>query len=134
MAIKLAAQTLIIAQGEDKEIQIPVTNAAGTAVDVSAATQIIVGLSSNIGNLKKRYALEVIGGSGVLRDGSLTVGTAPNTNVLTFQLTRANSKDLDAGELRAEVLVTIAGVSTVYEGVLGSVTRSKLRDLDVSVA
>jgi hypothetical protein len=124
MATTMPAQNLRIAQGEDATIVIPVVNAAGAAVPVDTADQIIVTLLVN-NTVGKKFTKT----SPPTGYGTLTVGTGGDTHKITLPLVRADSDGFGTGILKAEVLVrSSTDVHTVYYTTLGAVAEAATKE------
>jgi hypothetical protein len=83
-------------QGEDKLVEVPVTDSTGAAVDLTSATEIIAILK--IGNVEAaRFSLQERPGY-----GTLDVAGAGN-NIVRLQVKRATSRNFKTGLLSVAI-------------------------------
>lgn len=124
MKIKTIDQ-IVIAQGEDRVISLPILNEDGSVHSLTSATEIIVAtLVSN--KVQTKFSL-----TSRADYGRITIGVSPNENVLNLLLRRGHTKGYQVGSLKVVILIeepdaTMNNKRTeiVYE--LGSVVSGSL--------
>lgn len=126
--IKLDAQSLKIAQGEDKAIAITVVNDAtpAVAVDMSATGQDQVVATLLVNDVpQKTYRRDSPSGS----EGSIAVSGGSN-NVVNITLARADSDGFPEGILKCAIVgkAVTSGIHTEWQIVLGSIVKGYLKE------